>query len=130
MAARILVVEDNPANLELVHYLLEKAGHTVLTAEDGGQGLEIARRERPDLVLSDLQMPVLDGYELLARLRADPLLHTVPVIALTAYSMAGDRHKVLLAGFNGYLPKPIFPETFVAQIEAWLGDGAREADRE
>jgi CheY-like chemotaxis protein len=130
MAARILVVEDHPANLELVRYLLEKAGHTVLTAEDGAQGLEIARRERPDLVLSDLQMPMMDGYELLARLRADPLLRTVPVIAITAYSMSGDRHKVLLAGFNGYLAKPLVPETFVAHIEACLADGAREPDRE
>lgn len=129
MAARILVVEDNPANLELVRYLLQHAGHTVLSATDGAEGLAVAQRERPDLVISDLQMPHMDGYELLTRLRAEPSLHGTPVIAVTAFSMSGDRNKVMLAGFDGYLPKPIVPETFIGQIEAWLPEALRHVDR-
>lgn len=129
MTARILVVEDNQANLELVRYLLEHAGHTVVVAEHGLAGLELALSERPDLVLSDLQMPFMDGYELLRQLRAHPTLGDVPVIAVTAFSMSGDRSKVMEAGFNGYLSKPIAPETFVAEVEAWLPGGRPAADR-
>lgn len=129
MAARILVVEDNPANLELVRYLLQHAGHTVISAADGTEGLATAQRERPDLVISDLQMPHMDGYELLTRLRAEPSLQETPVIAVTAFSMSGDRNKVMLAGFDGYLSKPIVPETFVAQVESWLPEALRHIER-
>lgn len=129
MAARILIVEDNPANLELVRYLLQHAGHTVISAVDGAEGLAVAQREQPDLVISDLQMPHMDGYELLTRLRAEPSLQGTPVIAVTAFSMSGDRNKVMLAGFDGYLPKPIVPETFVAQVESWLPEALRHVDR-
>lgn len=129
MAARILVVEDNPANLELVRYLLEKAGHAVLTAEDGREGLQLALRESPDLVISDLQMPHLDGFALLAQLRAHAALQQTPVIAVTAFSMPSDRNKVMQAGFSGYLSKPIAPETFVAQVEAYLPAVLRRAGR-
>jgi two-component system cell cycle response regulator DivK len=121
MAARILVIEDNAANLELVRYLLASGGHTVLIARDGAQGFALARQEQPDLIVCDLQMPVLDGYQVLARLRenhSDSTQHVV--VALTAFSMPNDRNKVLAAGFDGYLSKPIDPETFVAQIEAFL----------
>jgi len=120
MAARILVIEDNPANLELVQYLLQSAGHEVLTAVDGAQGLAMAQRTAPDLVICDLQMPLLDGYEVLRRLRADPITCDLVVIAVTAFSMPGDRERVAVAGFDGYLSKPIEPEQFVATIESWL----------
>lgn len=128
--AHILVVEDNPANLELVRYLLEMAGHTVTAAEHGEAGLEAALRDPPDLVLSDLQMPCMDGYVLLGHLRAHPALRNIPVVAVTAFSMSGDRHKVMQAGFDGYLSKPITPETFVAQVETWLPGADRPTDGE
>jgi CheY-like chemotaxis protein len=120
MAARILIIEDNPANLELVRYLLEAHGYSAVIAPDGGEGMRVAREQRPDLVLCDLQMPVLDGYGVLAELRKDPALRPVPVVAVTALSMAGDRSSVLSAGFDGYISKPIDPERFVGQIEAFL----------
>ncbi|MCC4114600.1 response regulator [Aromatoleum toluclasticum] len=127
MAARILLVEDNPANLELVSYLLEAYGHSVLIAEDGRQGLELARREHPELILSDLRMPVMDGFEMLRHIRADATLNAVPVIAVTAFSMSGDQTRVMLAGFDGYISKPIIPETFVGEVEAYLKAGRRKA---
>jgi CheY-like chemotaxis protein len=120
MNARILVIEDNPANLELVRFLLECSGHAVMGAADGAEGLEMAVRMRPDLVICDLQMPVLDGYQVLARLRGRADGADWVVVALTAFSMPNDRINVLGAGFDGYFPKPIEPETFVAQIEAFL----------
>lgn len=118
--ARILIIEDNAANLELAQYLLEHGGHEVLTANDGRQGVAVARRERPDLIICDLQMPLLDGYGVLEQLRADAACAQLPVVAVTAFSMTGDEQKVRLAGFDGYFSKPIEPETFVAQIEAFL----------
>src|SRR4051812_24460069 len=118
--ARILVIEDNPANLALVEYLLNAFGYVTLTATDGASGVRVAREKRPDLVICDLQMPGLNGYEVLERLRADPALQGTPVIAVTAFSMQDDQTKVLAAGFNGYLSKPIEPERFVAQIEEYL----------
>jgi CheY-like chemotaxis protein len=123
MAARILVVEDNAANLELVRYLLTHGGHSVIAATDGAEGVALALQERPDLVICDLQMPVLDGYQVLAQLRARPETAALTVIAVTAFSMPNDRQKVMTAGFDGYLSKPIEPERFVAQIEAFLPPG-------
>lgn len=123
MPARILVVEDNAANLELVRYLLASAGHEVLLAVNGARGLEVATRERPDLIISDLQMPVMDGYALIAALQATLPCERIPVLALTAYSMPGDREQIMRAGFAGYLSKPIEPEHFIGQIAAFLGSG-------
>jgi CheY-like chemotaxis protein len=120
MAACILIVEDNAANLSLVEYLLQAGGYQTCSASDGGAGVRLAREEKPDLVVCDLQMPVLNGYEVLAQLRADPLTRAIPVIAVTAFSMPGDRAKVTEAGFDGYLSKPIEPELFVRQIEKYL----------
>jgi CheY-like chemotaxis protein len=117
MTARILIVEDNAANLELVEYLLKAGGHRTLAATDGAEGVRMAREQLPDLVICDLQMPVLNGYEALQQLRGDPALRAIPVIAVTAFSMPGDREKVVQAGFDGYLTKPIDPETFLQQIE-------------
>jgi CheY-like chemotaxis protein len=120
VAARILVIEDNAANLELVRYLLSCSGHAVLEARDGAQGIAMARQDRPDLVICDLQMPILDGYQVLERLRKDPGGARMVIVAVTAFSMPNDRHKVMTAGFDGYLSKPIEPEKFVDQIEAFL----------
>jgi len=120
MPARILIVEDNPANLDLSKYLVESHGYATLTATDGEQGLRIAREKRPDLILCDLQMPVMDGYELLKQIRNEPSLSDIIAIAVTAFSMSGDRDTALAAGFDGYISKPIDPERFVEQIEAYL----------
>lgn len=125
MTARIAIIEDNQANLELVKYLLECSGYAVSVARDGRQGVALVTQIRPDLVICDLQMPALDGYEVLKLLRQDPALAQVPVIAVTAFSMPNDRQKVLTAGFDGYISKPIEPETFVSQVGAFLPDTLR-----
>lgn len=120
MSARILIVEDNQANMELAEYLLVSAGYAPLKAYDGGQGLLMAREHLPDLIACDLQMPVLNGYEVLEQLRNDPTTRHLVVVAVTALSMPGDKAKVMAAGFDGYLSKPIDPEIFVTQLEVYL----------
>src|SRR5438128_2265567 len=112
MGVRVLVIEDNAANRELMTYLLQAFGHETLVAHDGEAGLEAIRKERPDLVICDVQLPKLSGHELASRVKAQPVLNAIPLIAVTAFAMVGDREKALAAGFDGYLPKPIAPETF------------------
>jgi two-component system cell cycle response regulator len=124
MATRILVIEDNPANMELVRYVLEAFGYAVIEARDGEKGLELARAAPPDLVICDLQLPGIDGIEVAKRLRALPALARVPLIAVTAYAMVGDRERVLAAGFDGYISKPLDPQAFVPQIAAFLKSAA------
>jgi len=124
MPARILVIEDNDANLELMVYLLRAFGHETLAARDGVEGLELARREATDLVLCDLQMPRLDGFALARELRQDARLARLPLVAVTAFAMRDDRERVLAAGFDGYITKPIVPEEFVGQVEAFLHPAA------
>ena len=125
MSARILLIEDNAANRELARYLLAHAGHQVFSASNGLEGLEQVRAHQPDLVICDLQMPLLDGYGVLARLRSQPETAGLVVVAVTAFSMPDDERRVLSAGFNAYLSKPIEPETFVAQIESFLPEPLR-----
>lgn len=120
MPARILIVEDNPANLELMAYLLTAFGHTVLVTDDGVQAPEIAQRERPDLVICDLHMPGMDGFAVARILKSDSATRSIPLIAVTASAMVGDRDKVLAAGFDAYIAKPIDPEAFVPQIDQFL----------
>jgi two-component system cell cycle response regulator len=120
MAARVLIVEDNPTNLSLMEYLLRALGYTVLTAPDGEQGVQVAHRETPDVILMDVQMPKVNGYEACARIKAIPSLNRVPVVAVTAFAMVGDKDKILTKGFDGYISKPIAPETFVAQVEVFI----------
>lgn len=120
MPACVLIIEDDEASRELVKYLLEAAGYRTLGAEDGRAGVQAAVAERPDLVLCDLQMPVMNGYEVVRYLHAHPGWCRVPVIAVTAFSMPGDRETALGAGFDDHIAKPIAPETFVAQVEAFL----------
>jgi len=120
MPARALIIEDNPANLELAKYLLEAHGYSTLSATHGAEGVRIVRESHPDFVVCDLQLPVLDGYGVLSAVRNDPELRGTPVIAVSAFSMPGDSSKALSAGFDGYISKPIDPERFVEQIEAYL----------
>lgn len=132
MAARILIIEDNPANLELMTYLLRAYKYQVISAADGEAGLAAAQQQLPDVVVCDLQLPKLDGFEVLKRLKAEPRTTAIPVVAVTAYAMVGDRERVLAAGFDGYLAKPIEPETFVSQIERFLKEksGSRPGQAE
>ena len=123
--ARILVIEDNPENLELMTYLLRAFGHDTMTSECGNPGVEIARIEHPDLIACDVQLPDMDGYEVVRKLKATPALQGVPVVAVTALAMSGDREKGLAHGFDGYISKPIDPERFVAQLEAFLPESKR-----
>jgi CheY-like chemotaxis protein len=118
-AARILIVEDNPANLALMDYLLRAFGYTPLQARDGEEGVNTAVRERPDLILMDVQLPKLTGSEALKRIR-DLDTRAFPIVAVTALAMVGDRERVMAEGFDGYLSKPITPETFVTEVEAFL----------
>jgi two-component system, cell cycle response regulator len=118
--ARILIIEDNPTNLDLMSYLLTAFGHTTLAAHDGAEGLETARRQAPDLIVCDVQLPLLDGYEVARWLKSDAAMRATPLVAVTALAMVGDRDRVLAAGFDGYIAKPIAPETFVGQVEAFL----------
>ena len=120
MGSRILVIEDNPTNMELMVYLLTAFGHTTIAARDGEEGVEAALRLLPDLILCDLALPKLDGFGVAQRLRADDRLRAVPLIAVTASAMVGDRDKVIAIGFDGYISKPITPETFVADVESYL----------
>ena len=120
MRYRILVIEDNPTNMELMTYLLTAFGHTTISARDGEEGVEAALRDAPDLILCDLALPKLDGFGVVRRLRAEPRMSGVPLIAVTASAMVGDRDKVIATGFDGYVSKPITPETFVAEVESYL----------
>jgi two-component system cell cycle response regulator len=121
--AAILIVEDNPQNLELMRYLLAASGFSVSTATDGMEATASLEKARPDLVICDIQMPAMDGYGLLGWLRARESLRGVPVVAVTALAMVGDRERILAAGFDGYLSKPIAPETFAAQVAEHLARG-------
>jgi two-component system cell cycle response regulator len=125
MPARILVVEDNSTNLELMVYLLKSFGYEHIVARDGVEGLKLARSERPDIIICDIQLPNMDGYEVARRLKSEPALRTIPLVAVTALAMVGDRDKVLASGFNGYIAKPIGPETFISQVEEFLPSSQR-----
>ena len=114
----VLVVEDNPANLKLASVLLSHAGYTVLSALDAESGLTLARSARPDLVLMDVQLPGMDGLAATALLKSDPATAGIPIIALTAHAMAGDREKTVAAGCNDYHPKPVDFSKLLQQIEA------------
>jgi two-component system cell cycle response regulator len=116
----ILIIEDHVDNLELMSYLLRAFGYATVAAIDGITGLDMARSEDMDLILCDIQLPGIDGLEVARRLKRDARLRLVPLVAITAMAMVGDRERVLAAGFDGYIPKPISPETFVSSVEAFL----------
>jgi two-component system cell cycle response regulator DivK len=120
MSARILVIEDNEQNLYLMRFLLGKHGFEVIEAQDGAEGIRLAREVRPAVILLDIQLPVMDGYAVAAALRGEPSLVQVPIIAVTSYAMVGDRERVLAAGATDYIEKPINPDTFVEQVRKHL----------
>jgi two-component system, cell cycle response regulator DivK len=120
MTPKILVIEDNEQNLYLITFILEKNGFAVITARDGREGINKACDETPALILLDIQLPLMDGYEVAHRLRRIDAMKEVPIIAVTSYAMVGDREKSLAAGCTGYMEKPINPVTFMDEIRRYL----------
>jgi two-component system cell cycle response regulator DivK len=118
--AKILIVEDNVANMKLAVFLLESAGHAVVSATTAETGLTLAHEERPDLILMDIQLPGMDGLEAIAHLKRDDDTRAIPVIALTALAMKGDEQRIRAAGCDGYVAKPIRYQEFLATIAAQL----------
>ena len=123
----ILVVEDNDKNLKLVRDLLQLRGYQVLEGRTAEQGLRLAVECRPSLVLMDIQLPDLDGISALRRLRADPATAAIPVVALTAFAMKDDRERFLVAGFDGYLPKPVDIRALPGQVRTFIDRGQTPA---
>ena len=122
------MVEDKDENLDLMTYLLHAFGHQTLVARNGAEGVAMAGAQRPDLVVMDLHMPVMDGYEAAACIKADPRIASIPLVAVTAYAMVGDRERILACGFDGYLSKPIEPQTFVRDLERYLSEASSIPD--
>ena len=118
--AKVLIIEDNRANMKLATFLLESAGHVVLSATDAEVGLTLARGEQPNLILMDIQLPGMDGLEATALLKGDDATRAIPVIALTALAMKGDEERIRAAGCDGYVAKPMDYQDFLATITAQL----------
>ena len=118
---KILVADDNGVSRELIREVLEEDGHQVIEASDGREALEKVREHEPDLAVLDIQMPVLDGKAVIQELRADPRFAQLPLMAVTAYAMQGDREKALALGFNAYITKPINIRQFRIQVAKLFG---------
>lgn len=117
---KILIVEDNEKNLYMMKYLFENKNYQVVFAQDGIEGVKMATTEKPDLILMDIQLPLLDGYKATKQIKAKKELSNIPIIAVTSFAMIGDREKTLKAGCDGYIEKPINPETFLKGLEEFL----------
>ena len=120
MSKRILVVEDQEDNRQILRDLLGNAGYELIEAGDGEQALDAYAKQRPDLILMDIQLPVMDGYEATRRIRADPESKAIPIIAVTSYALAGDEGKALAAGCNAYVTKPYSPRALLATVREYL----------
>jgi CheY-like chemotaxis protein len=118
--ATILIIEDNEQNLYLETFILQRNGHEVVQARSGERGITAALEVIPDLILLDIQLPGMDGYTVAERLRTNPLIARIPIIAVTSYAMTGDRERILEAGCTSYIEKPINPDTFHAEITQFL----------
>ena len=117
----VLVIEDNKDNMELITFILENNGYKTIKAETGQQGLDIAREARPEFIILDIQLPDIDGLEVVQKLRSSEIDGTIPIIAMTSFAMVGDREKMMAAGCNGYIEKPISPEKVMNQIRDIIG---------
>ncbi len=120
MKTKILVVEDNEQNLYLVTFILEKHEYEVMQARDGLEGIEMASRFKPALILLDIQLPGMDGLTVAKKLKSRPELADIPIVAVTSYAMIGDRERILAAGCSGYIEKPVDPDTFASEIGQYL----------
>lgn len=121
----ILIVDDNPANMKLVRVLLSSEGYNVRTALDAAEALSELRNSRPDLILMDIQLPGMDGLELTRKLKSDPATRGIKIVGLTAYAMRGDQERIIAAGCDGYIPKPIDTRTLPNSIRGYLKRQAR-----
>jgi two-component system cell cycle response regulator DivK len=119
---KVLIAEDNAVNRELLRELLETGGYEVLEACDGQQALHMVEQTQPDILLLDIGMPVLDGFGVIRKIRENPSLGTMPVLAITAYAMQGDREKIMKSGFNGYLSKPIDGRLLAEELKRLLSE--------
>jgi len=119
-----LIIEDHPDNMVLICRLLEKAGYRTIQAVTGMEGFEMAMQKRPDFIILDIQLPDIEGTEVLQNIRASEIGNTIPVIAMTSYAMSGDRERLLSAGCNGYIEKPIDPARVISQLKSFIGDAA------
>lgn len=120
MNCKVLIVEDNANNLYLMEYLLKNSGYQIISAKDGIQGLALAQAEQPNLILMDIQMPDMDGFETTRQLKANPLTAAIPVIGVSSYAAENAIHTASQAGMVGYIAKPIIPEQFIEQIRGYL----------
>ncbi len=121
MGKCILVVEDQEDNRQILRDLLGNAGYDLVEAENGEQALAALGKRRPDLILMDIQLPIMDGYEATRRIRADPEMKAIPIIAVTSYALTGDEAKALAAGCNAYVTKPYSPRALLAKVREYLG---------
>ena len=121
--AKVLIVEDNPANLTLATFLLQSAGYMVVSATNAEAGVALAKTEQPDLILMDIQLPGMDGLEATALLKNDESTQAIPVIALTALAMKGDEERIMAAGCDGYIAKPLDYKEFLAKVARRLDGG-------
>ena len=121
---KILVIEDNENNMELISFMLKSSGYEVLQAYRGQDGFDMARTKKPDLILLDIQLPDIDGTVVLDNLRSTAETQAIPVVAVTSYAMTGDSKKLLSAGCDGYIEKPIEPGLFISQVETILAEKA------
>jgi two-component system cell cycle response regulator DivK len=122
MTKRILVIEDQADNLQILRDLLTNEGYQIIEAKDGVAGVKAAAAEHPDLILMDIQLPVLDGYEATRRIKADPALRAIPIIVVTSYSLSGDEAKARAAGCDDFVPKPYNRRQLMAKIREYLPD--------
>jgi two-component system cell cycle response regulator DivK len=120
MSKRILVVEDQPDNRRILRDLLTSVGFEIIEAENGQEALEVVARERPNLILMDIQLPLLDGYEATRRIKADPALRAIPIIVITSYALSGDESKARAAGCDAYVTKPFSPRALLAKVREYL----------
>ncbi|MEJ5166566.1 MAG: response regulator [Thermoanaerobaculia bacterium] len=118
--AKVLIVEDNESNLYMMRFILLKLGHQIVEARDGLMGLKMAEEEKPDLILMDIQLPLMDGYTLTRKIREREDLKNIPIIAVTSYAMVGDREKAIEAGCTAYVEKPINPEKFIEEVKKYV----------
>ncbi len=119
---RALVIEDNLNNMKLITFILEKSGYATIRAKTGREGVELALTEKPDFIILDIQLPDIDGFEVLKEIRKAEGTENTAIIAMTSYAMSGDREKMLRAGCNGYIEKPIDPMIVIKQIEQVIGE--------
>jgi two-component system cell cycle response regulator DivK len=120
MSKRILVVEDQPDNRQIIRDMLAPTHYEITEAEDGQQALEAIAKQRPDLILMDIQLPIIDGYTATRKIKSDPALQSIPIIAVTSYALSGEEKKAREAGCDDYVPKPFSPRQLLAKIRQYL----------